>query len=262
VIETGEQCDPPVAGSCSDTCQNCLDLTGTWIARVTTGGSIAAPDLLGDPLTDAAIDFVLRVVVTKSGSTLNTRFDICSLSTSTPSTSSAQIDITYRPAVLATLTATGSATNVCAAVGGSVTFPTFTINSGWGGPPAPASNTCPVPANGTTSCSGAIDSDGDGIYGDTLPIAYNGGTFNLDLYAGLTLTAALNGMTLTNATTQSGALNLAVVGYLYGSSLTAVSSSLNITPTPNPVSMTAIKLTGTQTCATAISHCNSGTCVP
>ncbi len=84
--------------------------------------------------------------------------------------------------------------------------------------------------------------------------------FNFDLYAGLTLTAALNGMTLTNASTQSGAMNLAVVGYLYGSSLTAVSSDLSITTTPNPVSMTAIKLTGNVPCATAISHCSSGTC--
>ncbi len=263
VIETGEQCDPPVAGSCSSTCQSCIDLTGTWIASVTTGGSIAAPDLLGDPLTDAAIDFVLRVVVTKSGSALNTQFDICSLSTSTPSTSAAQIDITYQPAVLATLTASGSTTtNVCPTVGGTVTFPTFTINSGWGGPPAPASNTCPVPASGTTSCSGAIDSDGDGIYGDTLPISYNGGLLNFDLYAGLTLTAALNGMTLTNASTQSGAMNLAVVGYLYGSSLTAVSSDLSITTTPNPVSMTAIKLTGNVPCATVLQHCSGATCVP
>ncbi len=175
-VSGNEQCDPPVAGSCSSTCQSCVDLTGTWIARITTPGIIDAPDLLGDPLTDAAIDFVLRVVVTKSGSALNTQFDICSLSTSTPSTSAAQIDITYQPAVLATLTASGSTTtNVCPTVGGTVTFPTFTINSGWGGPPAPASNTCPVPASGTTSCSGAIDSDGDGIYGDTLPISYNGG---------------------------------------------------------------------------------------
>jgi hypothetical protein len=256
---SGDGCCPTgCTGNNDGDCGTCVDMTGTWIARVTTPGTIDAPDLTG-ALTDGTIDFVLRMVVTKSGSTLNTQFDICSLSTN----SASSLTVTYPSAVLKTLTTKGSTTtNVCPTVSGPVTFPTFSIISGWGGI-VPTTDTCPSPAGGTTSCSGAIDSEGDGAYGLTLATILSG--LNINIYVGLTLTAALNGMTLTNASTLAGTLDFTDTGYIFGNSLYQLEppgSTLNITPSVNPISMSAIKLAGDVPCSTVLTHCTGATCSP
>jgi hypothetical protein len=259
VVDAGETCDPPNSTTCSSTCQACADLTGTWITRVTIPCSIDSPNLIGT-LSDATLDSVMRMVVTKTNGILNAQFDICSLSTSTPSTSNVPISIAYSSAVLATLTADGSTQNVCSSVGGPVTFPSFAINSGWGGV-VPTTNDCPSPPNGITSCSGAVDSDGDGIYGITLPLTFSG-AFTTNAYTGLTFNVAVGNTTLTNATTVNGALDFTVVGYIYGNGFTPVSDNLSITPNTSLVSISAIKLSGAVPCATVLQHCTGATCAP
>ena len=244
-------------------------MSGTWITRVTTTGTITAPSPVGT-LTGATIDVVQRMVISNdlTACTTTAQFEICSLSTT--ATSPIPFSVTYTPAVLASLSGSASEAGVCYQVGQTVAFPSFTINSGWGGPPPPTTNTCPAPPStltypypaGTlpTTCSGAIDSDGDGVYGITLPTTIFG-ALNLDAFAGLTMNISLANMVLTNATTNIGTTSFPNTGYIFGSTAGAT-GALNVVPDSSAVPVTAIKLTGDVPCATVLTHCTGAACVP
>ncbi len=278
---TKDGCCPTGCNACSDsdcsgTCNTCPlatctgpDLSGTWITRVTTTGTITAPSPVGT-LTGATIDVVQRMVISNdlTACTTTAQFEICSLSTT--ATSPIPFSVTYTPAVLASLSGSASEAGVCYQVGQTVAFPSFTINSGWGGPPPPTTNTCPAPPStltypypaGTlpTTCSGAIDSDGDGVYGITLPTTIFG-ALNLDAFAGLTMSISLANMVLTNATTNIGTTSFPTVGYIFGSTAGAT-GALNVVPDSSAVPVTAIKLTGNVPCATVLTHCTGAACTP
>ena len=268
---SGDGCCPATCIHAQDSdCPDCVDQTGTWISRVTTAGTITAPAPIGT-LTRATIDVVQRIVTTKSGNDLNFHFQICSLST----TNSVGIPFStdYSPAVLATFNATASQSDQCVQAGGAFTVPSFTINSGWGGPPPPTNNTCPAPPNafthpypyspGTlpTSCSGAVDSDGDGVYGITLHTHLFGGALNIWAFAGLTMNISLNNMVMTDANTITGNSSFPTTGYIFGSD-SGATGILNVVPNSNAVPVTAIKLAGDVPCATVLTHCTGAACVP
>jgi hypothetical protein len=250
-------------------------MTGTWITHVNATGTITAPSPIGTQTAD--IDVVQRLVVTRTGTgssaTLNYEFDICSLSTPTTTAATIQFVTTYTPALLAALTTTGSGPDTCYAVGNTVALPTFVINAGWSGPaslPSPVPS-CPlIPTNSSNwvcppappstplTCpgSGAIDSDGDGYYGVTLPTKV-AGVLNICAVAGLTITTALNNMVLTNATTNTGTTNFSTAGYVFGTDSTGV-GPLSVTPPAN-VPVTSIKLAGNVSCATILANnCTTG----
>jgi hypothetical protein len=266
---SGDGCCPATCTYATDSdCPDCVDQTGTWISRVTTAGSITAPAPIGT-LTKATIDVVQRIVTTTSGGYLNFQFQICSLST----TNSAVIPFStdYSAAVLATFSATASQLDQCVQAGGAFTLPSFTINSGWGGPPPPTNNTCPAPPSnlsypypaGTlpTSCSGAIDSDGDGVYGISLHTHLFGGLINPWSFAGLTMNISLNNMVMTDANTITGTSSFPTTGYIFGSD-SGEPGNLNVVPSSNAVPVTAIKLAGDVPCSTVLTHCTGAACVP
>ncbi len=267
----GDGCCPATCTHAKDSdCPDCVDQTGTWISRVTTGGTITAPAPIGT-LTKATIDVVQRILTTTSGPNLNFQFQICSLSTT--NTAGIPFSTDYSPAVLATFSAIASQSDQCVQAGGAFTLPSFTINSGWGGPPPPTNNTCPAPPSalidpypyspGTlpTSCSGAVDSDGDGVYGVTLHTHLFGGALNIWAFAGLTMNISLINMVMTDANTITGTSSFPTTGYIFGSD-SGATGNLNVVPSSNAVPVTAIKLAGDVPCATVLTHCTGAACVP
>jgi hypothetical protein len=243
-------------------------LSGTWITRVTTTGTITAPSPVGT-LTGATIDVVQRMVITNDGSACTTtaQFEICSLSTTT--TSGIPFSVDYSAAVLASLSGSASEAYKCYQVNDIVAFPSFTINSGWGGAVTPPGCSCPAagstypPAPGTlpATCCGAVDSDGDGVYGITLPTHLFGGALNLWAYAGLTMNVSLANMKLTNATTNTGTTAFPTTGFIFGSTAGAT-GTLNVVPDSSAVPVTAIKLAGNVPCTTVLTHCSGAACTP
>ncbi len=276
----------PVSGCCTDasqcndndpnttdTCVNnqcvhtgtCLDMTGTWITRVTTTGTITAPSPVGT-LTGATIDVVQRMYISTVGNNNVAKFEICSLST--VANGSLPFYSDYSPAVLASMSGTGSAPYQCLHVGDTATLPSFTINTGWGGSVTPAGCTCPAAGSVyppspplPTECCGAVDSDGDGVYGITLPTHLFNGALNLWAYAGLTMNITLKNMVVTDPNTNTGTTAFPTTGWIFGSTAGAT-GTLNVQPASDNVPVTAIKLTGDVPCSTVLTHCSGATCVP
>ncbi len=251
-----DQCATGYAGY--PDCQ-CIELTGTWITRLTTTGTISAPSPVGT-LTGATVDVVQRMYINHVSNEYVTQLEICSLNTI--ANGSLPFSIDYLPAVLSTLGGTGATLYVCP-LSGTLAVPSFAINSGWGGV-VPTTNTCPAPSGGgfpVTTCSGAIDSDGDGIYGITLPTHLIGGTLNYMAYSGLTMNVSFNDMVLTNETTINGNSNFSMNGYQFGSTA-GWTGTFNVIPDSTAVPVTAIKLEGNVPCTTVLTHCTGATCVP
>jgi hypothetical protein len=261
LVEDGEECDPPAAGTCSAACKTCIDQTGTWITRITaTGTFFSAPDLIGT--LQGTLDMVQRMVVTKSNGSLIYQVDICSLSTN--SSSPYAFEIVYSPTVIGTLTTTITEPDQCLRVGDPITLPIFTINTGWGGPPIPTTNTCPTPGTAgfpVTSCSGSVDSDEDGVYGITLPTRVLNGLFLVTAYAGLTITIEQDGMILTESATNTGTANVSLVGFMFGCT-DGTMGPFNITPSSTAVPVTLVRLLGDVSCSEVLTHCTGPTCVP
>jgi hypothetical protein len=268
IIETGEDCDPPNGTDCPNFCKLCVglvDITGTWIARVTTTGTIIEPYPPDNPLTGSTIDLVQRLVVTKSDSNRNTRFDICSLNNTSPSPITSVTD--YSTAVLGTFTTHVTEADQCVQLGSGVTFPTFVINSGWDGA---VTSGCTCPRVGATyppttdppdECCGAIDSDGDGVYGITSYNHFFNDALRIYSYNGMTITTKLNGMTIQNPTSIIGSIDLSMVGYWFGSTAGAT-GEFSVMPDSTAVPITLIKLAGDVSCSEVLTHCAGATCVP
>jgi hypothetical protein len=254
----GDGCCPSATciGS-DDDCVGCVDQTGTWISRITTTGTIDEP--LG-PINGATIDVVQRLYINQVGDNYVAKFEICSLSTTKP----ALFSVEYSDAVLESLSGTESTPWACYKVNDTVNLPNFTIMSGWGGSVTQNCNDCAItPA--PTECCGAIDSDGDDIFGISLPTAIGNcpDCMRLTGYAGLTMNVSLSNMVLQNATTTSGQTSFPSNGYIFGTTYGATGKGeLNVTPDPAVVNVTAIKLAGDVPCATVLTHCTGATCIP
>ena len=262
VVETGEECEPPNIACCDSACRMipcCASfLSGTWITHLTTTGTITAPAPVGS-LTGANIDVVQRMVISNSGGTQTAKVEICALSTTASGTMPISID--YSPAVLASMTATGSVPYGCYSVGDAVVLPNFTINSGWSGfPPTGCTCTAPIPVPSPYCCCGLVDSDGDGICGITLTI-HLFGALNVTAYAGLTMNISMANMVLTDANTISGTTSFPINGYIFVST-DGATGVLNVVPISSAVPVTLIKLPGDVPCATVLTHCAGATCVP
>ncbi len=264
VVETGEECEPPNIACCDSACRMipcCASfLSGTWITRLTTTGTITAPSPVGT-LTGASIDVVQRMVISNSSGTQTAKVEICALSTT--ATSPIPFSVDYSAAVLASLTGSASEAYKCYQVGDTVAFPSFTINSGWGGSlPVGCLAISPIPTYSLFDCPcGMVDSDGDGICGITLTIHLVNGALNLTAYAGLTMNISMANMVLTDANTISGTTSFPINGYIFGST-DGATGVLNVVPNSSAVPVTLIKLPGDVPCATVLTHCTGATCVP
>jgi hypothetical protein len=218
-------------------------LTGTWISRVTTQGTIYTT--IGTD-TAATIDLVERTVITKSGSTITARFDICKLST-TGTMSDSSFSINYG-SVSSLFTTSPTEPDFPAYIGGSVSFPDFVIMTGW------------------NSSGSAVDSDSDGNPGITLPVTAVGMSF--DAYTGLTINTVFENMTLQTATSISGTVDFSANGHIFDAYYAAFSyhtgdmGVLTVTPSSNAIAVNLIKLTGTVSCSTVLTHCTGASCVP
>jgi hypothetical protein len=263
VVEPGccEQCDPPSGTTCDANCHDdtLIDITGTWIARLKTTGTIDVFSIFGK-LTGGTIDVVQRIVVTKSGSSLNMKFDICSLSTFTLGAITLSIDYS---AVLKLFTTTATQQDLCMLVDDSVTLPAFNIISGWNGV-VPQTNNCPDPLTcnpnpecfHVTSCGpGAIDSDNDGIYGITLPIII-GVQDPFYEYDGITIKTELNQIRLKDPATMTANVDFSIMGYIFGYLTWGATGNMSIIPDSAVVPVTFVKLVGDVSCSEILqNHC-------
>jgi hypothetical protein len=208
-----------------------LDLTGTWISRVQTMGSITAP-VVGT--TAANIDIVLRLLVSQSASTFTGTVQICRLNpVTTPNASS--LVVTFTPTVLATLVTTVTEPSFTATVGAAVPLPAVKILTG-------------IDASGAS-----VDSDNDGHPGDTIP-ANVGGILALNAYTGLTIQTSLTA-SLTDASTITGTASFSSTGTVFGSDNAILTSgSINVTPSSTSIPFSATKLAGDVSCADVLTR--------
>jgi hypothetical protein len=177
-----------------------IDLSGTWIADVKAPGSETIP-LVG--VTPADIEFVVRLVVRESATTLNATFDVCKLSAvTTPDPTT--VVITFTPAVIATLTTTTTENTPIVNVNDAIPLPALTILSG-------------VDPAGTS-----VDADSDTHPGVTIP-GYAWGNTKVNAYVGLTVDASFK-PTLSAADTMTGTMTFAANGKLFGSDNALLSS--------------------------------------
>jgi hypothetical protein len=208
-----------------------VDLVGTWVSQVTTSGKLMVP-VVG--MTDADIDLVIRLSLTRAAGKLNGNFEICRLTTTTPDPTS--LKVTFTPTVLATLNAAVSEDDLSANVGEAVPIPGITIRSG-------------IDAGGQ-----AVDSDKDSNPGVTVPSDI-GGVIQLNAYVGLTISVSLNGK-LSAPDTLDGTTDFGTQGMVFGSDNPAALSSgtISVTPSSPSVPFSATRLAGDVACSDVVTR--------
>jgi hypothetical protein len=212
-----------------------VDLTGTWISELKgVPGTISAPIVNS---TDANIDLVIALQLSKSAGKLNGTFNICRLNVvTTPDPNS--LKTTFGAAVIATMVTTMSENDFTAMVGSAVPVPNLEIFSG------------------ETSGGTQVDADNDTHPGVTIP-SNIGGVIAISAYVGLDIKVALKS-TLTDPNTITGTTSFTTVGKIFGSSntllLNSMSGNINVTPTASAIPYTATKLAGAVDCAQVLTH--------
>jgi hypothetical protein len=262
VVEPGccEQCDPPNGTTCDNNCHNdtLIDITGSWIARIKTTGTVTMP-YLDSPATGSTIEMLPRVFIARSGGSLNMRFDVCFFSKSYTGVFVSE----FSPETVATFTTAVNRADQCVLVGSSMSFPTFAINSGWDGAPVPDNCSCPQPGGEgfpTAECCNATDSDKDGIYGFTFVVHVGGGSWNFSEYNGFTFTTTLNDIKFTNPTNMTSDIDFGIRGYVFGTTASWTIGPMSIIPDSAAIPVTFIKLDGDPPCATVLEHCTETEC--
>jgi len=210
---------------------NGVDLTGTWISEVKTSGTLTVP-VVGS--TNADIDLVIRLSLSKANGKLNGTFNICRLTTTTtPDPNS--LKVTFTNAVIATLGTTLSENDFTATVGAAVPVPDIEVLSG------------------QDSSGKQVDSDNDGHPGDTVP-SNIGGAIMLNAYTGFDIKISM-ASTLQDASTIMGTTNFTTSGTVFGSDNPLLTSgSINVTPSSKAVPFTAKKLAGDVACADVLKN--------
>jgi len=203
-----------------------VDLSGTWISDVKTTGTESLPFIT---TVSANIEFVFRLVLTSAGDTLNVRLDICRLTAvSTPDPTA--LGVTFTPAVIATMTTTGSEGTPVVNVGDPIPLPAFTMLSG-------------ITGSGT-----AVDADSDSHPGVTVP----GTTWNntsVNAYVGLTIQTSLS-PTLSAQDSMSGTASFDCAGKIFGSDNALLTSGdISVAPDSKTIPFTAKRLAGDVPCS-------------
>jgi len=174
---------------------NPVDLAGTWISRVQTTGTIMAPFI--GTVSNANIDFVLRLFVEHSGGMLKGTAEICRLNTSGMMGQN-PITISIPANILALTKQTQMEPDFNATIGGDVPLPNYNIALG----------------------ANMVDQDNDGHPGVTIPAM--AGTTTVNTYVNLNINLMLKGVKVTDAMTISGTASAASMGMSYGGALGAI----------------------------------------
>jgi hypothetical protein len=188
-VKTGVLCSLTVlAAPAANTC-GAPDITGTWGTKVQTPGQLQLP--FGT--LNVTIQTTLRLVISKSGTDYVHKVQLCKLVTPTTPDPSALV-VSYGPALLQTMVANTTAPAFNATVGGPVTIPPLTIQTG--------SNT---PCTGGCVDANFVDSDNDGRPGVTLPVTVPTIGATVEAYAALTVPINLSAATWVDVNTINGA---------------------------------------------------------
>jgi hypothetical protein len=200
-----------------------IDISGTWYTKVSAPGKVTAA--VDDNVT---INAWIRNYLSPTG---DSTFSICKLAAPGGST----LATTYSQALIDTLQTSGKQSgSVNVQIGDSVTLPTFTIYSGRDASGNPVDTLPPTLPAG----------DGDGHPGVTIPTTV-AGTLQIEVYAGLVITANMSGVKLVDASSMAGNTSFTTHGVVFHSSnetLVAPNSTIDVTTNDPTVAFTATKL--------------------
>jgi hypothetical protein len=164
-------------------------MTGTWATKVDVPAQLVLP--IGT--VSVNVQSTLRMNVAASGSAFIHELEMCALALPTNPHPTA-LAIAFRPAMLQTLVTTATAPASTPAIGGPVTIPPFTIQTG-----------STIPCTGSCTEASFIDSDRDWQPGVTLPVTSSGALgLTVDAYAALTVPISLSSASLQDASTITG----------------------------------------------------------
>ncbi|HEY6555948.1 MAG TPA: hypothetical protein VI072_01690 [Polyangiaceae bacterium] len=185
-----------------------------------------------------SIDTTFRLVVTESGGNLVQQLELCDLKLRSVTDPNALVTTFGQPA-LATMVGSASIPTYTPTVGGPVTVPPITIQTG--------SN---VPCTGSCGFSSFVDSDHDSNPGISIS-ATIGGVLPLVAYSALTIPTTVTSATLTDENTIDGSWGFSANGQVWAtSSVLYPGGPISVTPDLATSPFTAKKLAGNVPCST------------